>query len=107
MRLARVRVRARLRLGLGCKLGLRRRLGLRLRARFGGGPTGLQEGGLPFVLEGRAALDDGLAVREEVDLVHQGDELLVGVGVGVGVRVRVRVRVRSHSSTRVTNSCAA
>merc|ERR1740117_1740941 len=36
----------------------------------------LQEGGLPFVLEGRAALDDGLAVREEVDLVHQGDELL-------------------------------
>ena len=81
-------------------VGIRVTASVRLRARIGGGPTGLQEGGLPLVLEGGAALDDGLAVREQVDLVHEGDELLVGVGVGV----RVRVRVRSHSSTRVTNS---
>ena len=38
--------------------------------------TYLQECGLALVLEGGAALDDGLPVREQVTLVDQADELL-------------------------------
>ena len=57
-------------------VGVRVTASVRLRARTGGGPTGLQEGGLPLVLEGGAALDDGLPVREQVTLVDQADELL-------------------------------
>ena len=64
----------------------------------------LQECGLALVLEGRAALDDGLSVREEIALVDQGDELLVRVRVRGRVRVRVKVRLGIHQPRQRTSA---